>query len=163
MERRMKTALDLLKNDHDTVRDLLAELADTTERATKTRGELLEAIATELKVHTTIEEEIFYPALEGAARNKSQKRMLAEAYEEHRAVEDLVMPDLRETAVNTVEFGGRAKVLKELVEHHADEEEEDMFPLAEELLSRDKLHELREQMMARKQQLLREKREDKAA
>jgi len=60
--------------------------------------------------------------------------------------------------VDTVEFGGRAKVLEELVEHHADEEEDEMFTMAKNLLSKQELHDLGEQMMARKQQPLRKRR-----
>ena len=56
-------AIQLLKADHKKVKELLAELAKTTTRAAKTRSELLAQIRVDLEVHTTIEEEIFYPAL----------------------------------------------------------------------------------------------------
>lgn len=151
----MRTALDLLKKDHKQVKKLLKELVETTTRAKKRRAELLDEIETELEVHTTIEEEIFYPALRDAATRNEQREVIAEAFEEHRAVNGMVLPDLKKTKVDTVEFGGRAKVLKELVEHHADEEEDEMFSLAHELMSEEELHELGEQMMGRKQQLLR--------
>lgn len=150
----METALDLLKQDHDKVRKLLGELTDTTTRATKTRKQLVDTIETELLVHTTIEEEIFYPALRAAAKTNEHREVVAEAFEEHRVVEVMVLPDLKKTDVNSVQFGGRAKVLRELVEHHADEEEEEMFPLAEELLGQDTLVELGKRMKARKEKLL---------
>ena len=53
-----------------------------------------------------------------------------EALEEHRAVDELVLPDLKNTDPASHQFSGRAKVLRELVEHHADEEEEEMFEMA---------------------------------
>jgi hemerythrin superfamily protein len=56
-------ALTLLKNDHDAVKKLLNQLAETTERAVKTRQETFAKIHDELTVHEAIEEEIFYPAL----------------------------------------------------------------------------------------------------
>jgi hemerythrin-like domain-containing protein len=147
-------AIELLKNDHDKVRGLLSELAETTNRASKGRADLLQKIGLELKVHTTIEEEIFYPALREAGENSDDEKMYFEAMEEHRAAGDLVLPDLQATDINTDQFGGRAKVLKELIEHHAKEEEKEMFPRARELLGAEALRELGEKMMARKQELM---------
>ena len=54
-------AIELLKQDHVTVKALLERLGSTTERGVKTRTELLQKIEIELLVHTTIEEQIFYP------------------------------------------------------------------------------------------------------
>jgi hemerythrin-like domain-containing protein len=147
-------AIELLKKDHEKVRGLLGELAETTNRASKGRPELLRKIALELKVHTKIEEEIFYPAFREAGEKSDDEKMFFEAMEEHRAAGDLVLPDLLATEVETDQFGGRAKVLKELVEHHADEEEKEMFPRARELLGLEALRELGERMQARKQELM---------
>lgn len=147
-------AITLLKEDHKKVRALLSELADTTNRAEKTRPELLARIAKEIEVHATIEEEIFYPAFKEAGKNGDDGKMYFEALEEHRAAGDLVLPDLLRTDVASDQFGGRAKVLKELIEHHADEEEKEMFPRARELLTRQQLEALGERMQARKQELM---------
>lgn len=145
-------AIELLKSDHDEVKGLLEELASTTTQATKARPELLAKIAKELKIHTKIEEEIFYPAFKNAG-GTDHNTMNYEAREEHRAVEHLVLPDLEKTDPATDQFSGRAKVLKEMVEHHAEEEEESMFPLAKEALSSEQLEELGQKMAARKQEL----------
>ena len=147
-------AIKLLKKDHDEVRGLLKKLTDTTKNAVQTRRKLLEQVANEIAAHAKVEEEIFYPACRNAARNEKERQLLAEAREEHRAVEDLVLPDLKKTEPGTVEFGGRAKVLKELVEHHADEEEDELFKFARKVLSKEKLEQLGEQMAARKEELL---------
>ena len=147
-----KNAIDLLKADHETVRELLDRLADTTERATKTRPELLKRIGQEIRIHTTLEEEIFYPALRKAGGTE-ESRMYFEALEEHRAAGELVLPDLEETRSDSEQFSGRVKVLKELIEHHADEEEKEMFPRARKILGTDQLKELGERMEARKQAL----------
>lgn len=80
--------------------------------------------------------------------------MYHEAVEEHRAVEDLVLPDLLKTDPQTPEFSGRCKVAKELVEHHMQEEEEEMFEMARETLSQDELLQLGEEMAARKKELM---------
>ena len=146
-------AIALLKQDHKAVKALLAELADTTNRAQKTRTELLQKIATEIKAHTTIEEEIFYPAFKAAGEKADDGKMFFEALEEHRAAGDLVLPDLLKTDVQSDQFGGRAKVLKELIEHHADEEEKEMFPRARELMDKAQLEQLGERMAQRKAEL----------
>ena len=146
-------AIALLKQDHKAVKALLTELADTTNRAQKTRTELLQKIATEIKAHATIEEEIFYPAFKAAGEKADDGKMFFEALEEHRAAGDLVLPDLLGTDVQSDQFGGRAKVLKELIEHHADEEEKEMFPRARELMDKAQLEQLGERMAQRKAQL----------
>ncbi|NID03572.1 hemerythrin domain-containing protein [Luteibacter jiangsuensis] len=146
-------AIKLLKTDHKLVKQLLSELAETSERATKKRAALLHEIQVNLKAHTTIEEEIFYPAFKKAGR-KDEAKMYFEALEEHRAAEDLVLPDLLGTDPSSVEFSGRAKVLKELIEHHADEEEKEMFKDAKELLSKEELAELGARMEERKAEVI---------
>jgi hemerythrin-like domain-containing protein len=147
-------ATRLLTEDHQKVRKLLEQLAETTSRGAKTRAELLKKIAMELKVHTQIEEEIFYPAFKQACSDAKDDRLYFEALEEHRAAGELVLPDLQGTDVSSEKFGGRAKVLKELVSHHADEEEKDMFSRARKVFSKDDLAELGERLAARKQELL---------
>ena len=147
-------AIQLLKQDHKTVRGLLSDLEATTRRALKRRGELLAKVAREIDVHTRIEEEIFYPAFKQAGDRGEDAKLYHEAREEHRAAGEMVLPDLLKTAPDSEEFGGRAKVLKELVEHHAREEEREMFPRARQLLTAAQLRELGELMMERKQELL---------
>ena len=147
-------AIQLLKQDHKTVRGLLSDLEATTRRALKRRGELLAKVAREIDVHTRIEEEIFYPAFKQAGDRGEDAKLFHEAREEHRAAGEMVLPDLLKTAPDSEEFGGRAKVLKELVEHHAREEEREMFPRARQLLTAAQLRELGERMMERKQELL---------
>lgn len=149
-------AIALLKKDHDTVEALLTELTETTPRGVKKRTELLEKIRVELEAHTTIEEEIFYPAFKQSAKKGEDDQMYFEALEEHRAAGDLVLPDLLATDVASEKFSGRAKVLKELVTHHADEEEKEMFPRAKELLAKEQLTALGEQMATRKAELIKE-------
>jgi hemerythrin-like domain-containing protein len=148
-------AITLLKQDHTLVKDLLEQLADSTSRAVKKRGELLQQIHINLKAHTTIEEEIFYPAFKEAGK-KEEEKMYYEALEEHRAAEDLVLPDLMKTDPATEQFSGRAKVLKELIEHHIEEEEQEMFKDAKKLLSKEELNELGARMETRKAELLAE-------
>jgi hemerythrin-like domain-containing protein len=142
-------AIKLLKTDHENVRTLLGQF----ENATGAKREKLRAtIERELKVHTQIEEEIFYPAYRTAARKKEDQKLYYEALEEHHVV-DLVLPQVGNGA-NPEQLKAKAKVLKELVEHHADEEEKEMFPRAKKVLSKEELRALGEQMQLRKESLL---------
>jgi hemerythrin superfamily protein len=155
-------AITLLKNDHDVVEKLLTELADSTPRGVKKRTELLEKIRVELKAHATIEEEIFYPAFKAQGDGSDDDKMYFEALEEHRTAGDLVLPDLLATPVGSDRFSGRAKVLKELVTHHADEEEKEMFPRSRKLLGKAELSSLGEQMARRKAELINQLKSDEA-
>jgi hemerythrin superfamily protein len=149
-------AIQLLKEDHKKVRALLSELEASTPRGVKKRTQLLATIGKELRVHSKIEEEIFYPAFKAAGEKSDDDKMYFEALEEHRAAGELVLPDLENTDPGSDRFSGRAKVLKELVEHHAGEEEKEMFPRARKLLSAAELNALGAQMAARKRELLAE-------
>jgi hemerythrin-like domain-containing protein len=139
-------ALTLLKNDHDRVKKLLAELDATTERGVKTRTELFATIKGELTLHETIEEEIFYPALK---QHPKAKDLVLEAYEEHHVV-DRVMAELEQTDVSDETWGAKATVMKENVEHHIEEEEREMFRQARSVFDRDELDQLGQTMAERK-------------
>ena len=147
-------AITLLKADHQTLGSLLGELEKSTPRGIKTRRELLTKIEANLKAHASIEEEIFYPAFKEAGKKGDDDKMYFEALEEHRAAGDLVLPDLLSTDLGSEKFSGRAKVLKELIEHHAEEEEKEMFPRAKKLLTKEELAELGDRMQRRKAELL---------
>jgi len=141
-------AITLLKQDHEKVRGLLGSL----ENATGARREkLLAQVEKELEIHTTIEEEIFYPAYREAAKKKEDKKLYYEAVEEHHVVK-VVIPDAHE-GNSPEQLKAKAKVLKELVEHHADEEEKEMFPRAKKAMDKEELRDLGAQMEARKKEL----------
>jgi hypothetical protein len=119
-------AIAMLKADHRKVEELFAKFEATSGKAAKQR--LAEQICLELKVHTAIEEEIFYPA----CRGKIEDDLVNEAYVEH---------DSAKLLINEIEAGGpeedfydaKVKVLSEMIEHHVEEEEkrsEGMFSQA---------------------------------
>ena len=148
-------ALQLLKGDHDKVKGMLSKLDETTERAEVTRTEGLERLKQELTVHEAIEEEILYPALiEGFAKTKD---ITLEAYEEHHVV-DTIMAELEQTPVDDETWAAKLTVMKENLEHHIEEEEDDMFKKARQVMDHKELAELGEQMDARKKQLSEEDR-----
>lgn len=148
-----KDAISFLKDDHKKVKALLSKLESTTERGAKTREKLLHEIETEVKVHTQIEEEIFYPAYHEAAKKKDDVKLFFEAVEEHHVV-DLVLPEILDTDPASEAFGAKAKVLEELIEHHADEEEKEMFPKARKLLGNGELKELGARLEQRRIELM---------
>jgi len=145
-------AIDLLKADHEKVKGILSQLSESTDRALKKRVDLLDKLEMEITIHTQLEEQILYPAFKEAG-GKEQDEMYYEAKEEHRTVDSLVLPDLKSTDPSTPEFAGRVKVVKELLEHHIEEEETEMFPQAKKLLGKAKLDELGEQMEVMKASL----------
>lgn len=112
---------------------------------------MLHKLEYELQLHTQIEEQILYPAFKEAGK-KEEAKMYYEAKEEHRAVDSLVLPDLLNTETGTLEFSGRVKVMKELLEHHIDEEESEMFPKVRELFDQQALEAMGQRMEAFKKQ-----------
>src|ERR1700754_3633454 len=96
-------ALPFVRQAHKLVKSLLEDLTQSTTRAVKKRGELVQQIYMNLKAHTTIEEEIFYPPFKSAGK-KEEEKLYYEALEEHRAAEDLVFPDLMKTDPATEQF-----------------------------------------------------------
>lgn len=126
--------LKTLKDEHAAVRALFEEIKDTTDRAKKSRAELLDRIEVALLPHAKWEEAVFYPAFRERADRDGVKAH-AEALEEHRAVEQTVMPDVHAVATDTPEFAGRVKVFAEMIDHHAKEEEKTMFRMAREMFS----------------------------
>src|SRR6266550_2145739 len=118
-------AIALSKKDHAQVRSLLQQLETSAEDGGSDAIELLEQIESEIQAHTTIEEEIFYPAFKDALESEEDKHIYFEALEEHHVV-DMMMPEIRETDSDSEEFAAKCKVLMDLIEHHVEEEEGEM-------------------------------------
>jgi hemerythrin-like domain-containing protein len=145
-------AMKLLKADHDKVKKMLSEMEKTSERATRKRESMLAELKSELEVHEAIEEEIFYPALKEHAEARDS---VLEAYEEHNVV-DTLMGELERLSVDDETWGPKAKVMKENIEHHIEEEEGDMFKAARQVFEDSELDELGTRMENRKRSAGRE-------
>src|SRR4051812_43436857 len=139
-------AIALLKADHDKVKELLDRLEKTTERGVKTREELFATIKGELTLHEIVEEEIFYPELK--AHPKAEATVL-EGFQEHHVV-DLLMGELEQLPVEDETWGAKAKVMKENIEHHIEEEEGEMFRQARQAFDKAELDDLGQRMAQRK-------------
>ena len=92
------------------------------------------------------------PAFRDAVEGKQDEHIYYEALEEHHVI-DLVMPQIKSTSRNSDEFPAKAKVLKDLVEHHAEEEESQMFPKARKAMGAAELRELGMRLKERKEEL----------
>lgn len=134
-------AIRQLNNDHRTVDRLLARA--------KTDASVVEEIRTELEIHARLEEEIFYPAVRQALKDRE---MVEEALHEHDEVREAV-DELAAMDQDDEDYAGRLEDLKGKIEHHVKEEEGEMFPQAREVLSPEQLAQLGSQMKSRRGQL----------
>ncbi len=133
----------LLKKQHREVKALLKKLEKA--RGAAERRELLGRIITDLQLHMKIEEEMFYPALKELPTKKASETML-EAFEEH-GVAKLVMAELPKVDPSDERFEAKVTVFHQLIEHHVEEEEGQVFKLADKL-DEDDLDDLGERMKA---------------
>ena len=145
----MPNAIELLEDDHQKVKKLLESGDETTENAVKTRTDLFAKIKREMEIHEAIEEEIFYPALK---QHPKAKDIVLEGYEEHHVV-DQIIGELGDTDVEDERWGAKFSVMKENIEHHIEEEEDEMFKKARQAFSDEELETLGERMQARKKEL----------
>lgn len=122
-------ALDLLKQDHDRVKELFSEYDMISGDGGARKNEIAQTVLRELEVHSRVEEDIFYPALR-ARTGKEGKDLVKQSMNEHREIDDLVA-ELRETDPSDPDFDERFQELMEDVEEHITEEESEMFPKAQ--------------------------------
>jgi len=135
---------ELLKTDHRKVEQLFTELESATG---KKKLDVFGQIRMELELHTHIEEKIFYPALEEPEETHD---LALEAYEEHAVVKDL-LKQLGRARTADDEWEAQAKVLQENVEHHVEEEENELFEKAQSALDEEELEQLGDRMAAEKE------------
>ncbi len=146
----------LLEKDHQKVSGLFKKVENSKGA---TREKLFTELEAELTVHAEVEEKIFYPRLE---EEEETKDMILEAREEHRLVEQLVA-ELSSMEKTSEQWDAKLKVLKEMVEHHVDEEESELFPKAKKVLEKGEAAELAESIESEKQELLKGQRTHKGA
>jgi hemerythrin superfamily protein len=141
-----KDAIALLKADHEAVSQLFAEYEKT--RSVADKKTLVAQICAALSVHAQIEEEIFYPAVKDALKDKL---LVPEATVEHAGVKDLIA-QIEGIEPDGEMYDAKVTVLSEYVKHHVKEEQNEMFPKAR--ASSLDLAELGAWMVARKEALM---------
>jgi hemerythrin superfamily protein len=144
-------AIELLIGDHNRVRGLFtrftsAKDADDLAMMTTLAAKILE----ELKVHTTIEEEIFYPELQDATDEIHES--ITEGFEEHHVAKG-VMEEIAAMKPNTEDWAAKVTVLIESIEHHAGEEEDELFPKVRTATTAEQRAAMAERMETRKAEL----------
>ena len=135
----------MLKSDHKRVSELFKQFEKS--RSTSKKKALVAEICMELAVHTQLEEEIFYPAVKAALRDKE---LVPEATVEHASVKALIS-QVQDAEPGGEEYDAKVKVMSEYVKHHVKEEQNEMFPKAKK--TRLDMEALAAQMAARKAEL----------
>jgi len=135
--------IDLLKEDHQKVRELFEQFEGLDISETREKRKVLRRIFAELEIHTQLEEELVYPLIEGA------KELVTEAREEHHVV-DLIIAEIKKARAMNEKTDAKVKVLKEMLEHHIQEEEGEMLPR----LPQGELQEIGARLKVRKEELL---------
>ena len=134
----------LLEADHRRFEALFEAGAATTPRAVKRRTALLRSLSAELTVHELLEEQLLYPALAG---HREARAIVLEGSQEHH-VADVLLKELHRMRKDDERWGAKLKVLQESIEHHIEEEERRMFPIARGVLDAEALHALGLRMRA---------------
>jgi hemerythrin superfamily protein len=147
--RKTPTAIDLLKDDHDKVKKAFKEFEKMDRSDTETCRQLVRSVCEDLRVHTTLEEEIFYPAVREAIDDED---IMNEASVEHETAKTLI-EQLENMEPDDPNYHATFTVLGEYDLHHVKEEEGEMFPQAKKAEGLD-LEALGEQMRARKEELV---------
>ena len=142
-------AIALLTADHREVKEMFEQFEELGDRAKASKEKLKDKICKALVAHTTIEEEIFYPAVR--AKGEEAEDMVDEAVVEHASAKDLIK-QLQEMQPDDDLYDAKVKVLGEQIDHHVQEEEKEMFPKAKK--SGLDLLALGQEMALRKQELL---------
>ena len=140
-----KDATALLRADHKRVSALFEQYEST--RSTAKKKTLVDTICRELTIHAQVEEEIFYPAVKAALKDKE---LIPEATIEHATLKELIA-QVEGKEPDGEMFDARIKVMSEYVKHHVKEEQNEMFPKAR--ATRLDMNALGEQIAARKEEL----------
>ena len=138
-------AIDLLKTDHRKVEDLFAKVKENEDG---NNAATFRKIKEELDVHAHIEETIFYPHLLDKG-DKELKKIVREGLEEHTQVK-VLLAELAELSGDSATFKAKITVLMENVEHHVEEEEDEMFSMVRDQIPADTLQRLGSLMQGEK-------------
>lgn len=144
---RQMNIYDSLRQDHRSVQQILQEMVQTSESDGSRRKQLLERFKTEFLAHARAEEKLLYSQLE---QHEESRDLALEAAEEHHAAES-VLEELERTGVSDEHWQAKATVLQEMVNHHVQEEEESLFPQAQEVFSSDEAKQLGRRFEEQKQ------------
>ena len=139
-------ATTLLTEDHESVRELFDELEHVARTAVAERKALLGEIRRELEAHTRAEEDVFHPAV-AKLQNDLVERLVAAAAEAHAAIQ-VLLEELQQLEPGDDDFEDLLAELRQDVEDHAEDDEEELFPIAREMLGPETLEALGKEIEA---------------
>jgi hemerythrin superfamily protein len=140
-------AIEMLVEQHQEVDELFEKIESAKQPQKK--WALFEEIADKLAVHATIEERHFYPAVKA----RRTEDILLESLEEHLAIKRVLADVLALDGIDDT-FDAKLAVLKETVQHHVKEEQDDLFPKVKKLLDEETLQAIAQEMTATQEELL---------
>lgn len=123
----------ILKNDHKQVKSILNKMLDTQTDQGEERRNLVHALKEELIPHMAAEEQYFYSTLLKESNEVGDDIKVYEAIEEHKAAR-YILSGLENTPYDDPRWEARAQVLKDLIEHHIEEEEDAVFKIAHKVI-----------------------------
>ena len=129
---------DEMKKEHKGFRKLISEIEETTERAVKTREKKFMELSTDLMAHHKAEEKVLVPVLK---EHKETKIMGIEIEEEHH-VADQIVYELKDIPVDNDNWMVKFEVLKEIMDHHMQEEENEITKKGREVIEKDRLEKM---------------------
>lgn len=139
-------AIELLKNQHEEVKQLFAELENTEDA--EERSSIFAELADAFVIHSHLEEQIFYPFV----FDEDTEDELRESVEEHLQAKRIIA-DMLEMSPDDEQWEAKCTVLKEDIDHHVEEEESELFPMVRKHFTRERMGELGRQLADRQEEL----------
>jgi hemerythrin-like domain-containing protein len=139
-------AIELLIRDHEEAASMMDQL-ETADKGDRSARDTFLQLKNALTLHTQVEEQVFYSALKN---HEETSDMIPESLEEHREVDEILAEMSRLNPGND-DFMDKLTELRDSVEHHVEEEQNEMFPKAERILGESRLQEMGRQMQQMKQ------------
>lgn len=139
----------LLKKDHSKVKGLFKQIKSKSKEAKRSPEEIFSEIEDELTMHIEGEEKAFYSALE---QDENAREMVLKSYEEH-TIAKTMLRDMSSLSKDDERWSAKLSVLREVVEHHIKEEEDELFKLARKCLKKNQIQEITRQFEEEKKKV----------
>ncbi|HSE99125.1 MAG TPA: hemerythrin domain-containing protein [Blastocatellia bacterium] len=139
--------LEFLKQDHQEAMSMMNQIESANTGGKQAKTDLFNQLKSALTLHTRMEEQIFYPELEN---HQETRDLIREAYSEHQEVDEL-LAEISALSPISGDFSDKLAELRDSVEHHVDEEENQLFPKVRQIIDQNQLDEMGRRMMEMKQ------------
>lgn len=147
----MTTAIEReLKSDHKEISKLLSDLEKANESESKNRGAIFQKLEQKLLAHSKAEDKVYYSKLK---KYEKTEDMIYEAKEEHKIITNL-LKEIALIDITQPKWKAKCKVLKEMVEHHVEEEEGELFKKASTIIGTSEGENLKTRFLEKKEELV---------